>query len=79
MWVSFISDMSELPLCEISLACDNLLCDGHGRSPNPTIVADVYMQPVKVWVQYARTEIIDVSTHNCKFLHVTVKFLCIEE
>ena len=71
--------MSELPLCEISLACDNLLCDGHGRSPNPTIVADVYMQGVKVWVQYARTEIIDVSIHNYMFVHKTEKFLFVEE
>lgn len=52
--------MSELPLCEVSLACDNLLCDGHGRPPNPTLVVDVYMASTKVWVQYARTEIIEV-------------------
>lgn len=49
-----------MPLCEVSLACDNLLCDGHGRPPNPTLVIDVYMPTYKFWVQYGRTEIIEV-------------------
>ncbi|KAJ8934772.1 hypothetical protein NQ314_013198 [Rhamnusium bicolor] len=40
-------------------ACDNLLCDGHGRPPNPTLVVDVYMPSFKFWVQYGRTEIIE--------------------
>ncbi|KAK4877541.1 hypothetical protein RN001_010047 [Aquatica leii] len=56
-------DISELPLCEISLACDNLLCDGHGRPPNPTLVVDIYMSLAKVWVQYGRTEIIERSSN----------------
>lgn len=59
--------MSELPLCEVSLACDNLLCDGHGRPPNPTLVIDVYMPTAKVWVQYARTEIIEVYGNASNF------------
>ncbi|KAK9744541.1 PH domain [Popillia japonica] len=67
-----VIDMSELPLCEVSLACDNLLCDGHGRPPNPTLVIDVYMPTAKVWVQYARTEIIEKSS-NPGFLS-TVSF-----
>ncbi|XP_022917406.2 inositol polyphosphate-4-phosphatase type I A isoform X1 [Onthophagus taurus] len=67
-----VIDMSELPLCEVSLACDNLLCDGHGRPPNPTLVVDVYMPSTKVWVQYARTEIIERSS-NPGFLS-TVSF-----
>lgn len=45
---------------EMALACDNLLCDGHGRPPNPTLVVDVYMPAQKTWVQYGRTEIIEV-------------------
>ncbi|XP_017773749.1 PREDICTED: type I inositol 3,4-bisphosphate 4-phosphatase isoform X1 [Nicrophorus vespilloides] len=56
-------DLSELPLCEVALACDNLLCDGHGRPPNPTLVIDVYMPSVKIWVQYGRTEIIEKSSN----------------
>ncbi|KAL1130605.1 hypothetical protein AAG570_011850, partial [Ranatra chinensis] len=31
-------DPNELPICEVSLSCDNLLCDGHGRPPNPVII-----------------------------------------
>ncbi|XP_031346437.1 inositol polyphosphate-4-phosphatase type I A isoform X2 [Photinus pyralis] len=64
-------DISELPLCEISLACDNLLCDGHGRPPNPTILIDIYMSSAKVWVQYARTEIIERSSNPSFFSTVS--------
>lgn len=53
-------DIAEVPICEISLACDNLLCDGHGRPPNPSLVVDVYMPSSKFWVQYGRTEIVEV-------------------
>ncbi|CAG9821777.1 unnamed protein product [Phaedon cochleariae] len=54
-----VFDITEVPLCEISLACDNLLCDGHGRPPNPSLVVDVYIPSAKFWVQYGRTEIIE--------------------
>ena len=55
------SDPSELPLCEISLACDNLLCDGHGRPPNPVLVVHVYIPADGVWIKYAKTEVVEVS------------------
>nr|XP_023030196.1 type I inositol 3,4-bisphosphate 4-phosphatase [Leptinotarsa decemlineata] len=67
-----VFDITEVPLCEISLACDNLLCDGHGRPPNPSLVVDVYMPSSKFWVQYGRTEIIERSS-NPGFLS-TVSF-----
>lgn len=57
----FPPDPSELPLCEISLACDNLLCDGHGRPPNPVLVVHVYNAADAVWIKYARTEVVEVS------------------
>lgn len=57
----FPPDPSELPLCEISLACDNLLCDGHGRPPNPVLVVHVYIATDAVWIKYARTEVVEVS------------------
>jgi hypothetical protein len=53
-------DPSELPLCEISLACDNLLCDGHGRPPNPVLVVHVYISTDMVWIKYAKTEVVEV-------------------
>jgi inositol polyphosphate-4-phosphatase len=67
-----ILDIAEVPICEISLACDNLLCDGHGCPPNPSLVVDVYMPTAKLWVQYGRTEIIERSS-NPGFLN-TISF-----
>ncbi|PSN35360.1 hypothetical protein C0J52_11509 [Blattella germanica] len=65
-------DPSELPLCEISLACDNLLCDGHGRPPNPVLVVHVYIPSENVWIKYAKTEVVERSS-NPGFLN-TVSF-----
>ncbi|PNF15691.1 hypothetical protein B7P43_G14251, partial [Cryptotermes secundus] len=65
-------DPCELPLCEISLACDNLLCDGHGRPPNPVLVVHVYFATDAVWIKYARTEVVEKSS-NPGFLN-TVTF-----
>ncbi|KOB70221.1 Type I inositol-3,4-bisphosphate 4-phosphatase [Operophtera brumata] len=30
-----INDFNEVPLCELSLSCDNLLCDANGNPPSP--------------------------------------------
>lgn len=57
---SIISDPAEIPICEISLACDNLLCDGHGRPPNPVLEIDVQVKNSKTWIKYARTEVVEV-------------------
>ncbi|XP_019766276.2 inositol polyphosphate-4-phosphatase type I A isoform X2 [Dendroctonus ponderosae] len=65
-------DISEVPMYEMAMACDNLLCDGHGRPPNPTLVVDAYMPAQKTWVQYGRTEIIEKSS-NPQFLS-TISF-----
>lgn len=65
-------DVNEVPLYEISMSCDNLLCDGHGRPPNPSLAVDIYMPEQKLWVQYGRTEIIEKSS-NPQFLR-TVSF-----
>lgn len=48
-------------MCEVSLACDNLLCDGHGRPPNPVLEVDVQLKRSKTWIKYARTEVVEVS------------------
>lgn len=60
-------DVIEVPLCEISLSCDNLLCDGHGIPPNPSLAVDVYVPVSKNWVHYARTETIERNS-NPSFL-----------
>lgn len=51
-------------MCEISLACDNLLCDGHGRPPTPVLEIDVQSKSSKTWIKYARTEVVDVIIEN---------------
>ncbi|CAD1478010.1 unnamed protein product [Heterotrigona itama] len=67
-----LSDPAEIPICEISLACDNLLCDGHGRPPNPVLEVDVQVRCSKTWIKYARTEVVERSS-NPGFL-TTVSF-----
>lgn len=60
----FSSDPAEVPMCEISLACDNLLCDGHGRPPTPVLEVDVQSKSSKTWIKYARTEVVEVTANN---------------
>ncbi|XP_034254490.1 inositol polyphosphate-4-phosphatase type I A isoform X2 [Thrips palmi] len=67
-----ILDPCELPLCEVSLACDNLLCDANGRPPNAVLLVHVYVPSDRAWVRYARTEVVERSS-NPSFL-VTVTF-----
>ncbi|XP_070165577.1 inositol polyphosphate-4-phosphatase type I A isoform X5 [Polyergus mexicanus] len=66
------TDPAEVPMCEISLACDNLLCDGHGRPPTPVLEIDVQSRSSKTWIKYARTEVVERSS-NPNFL-TTVSF-----
>ncbi|KAJ8668424.1 hypothetical protein QAD02_010087 [Eretmocerus hayati] len=67
------TDPAEIPICEVSLSCDNLLCDGHGRPPNPVLEIDVQTRLTETsWVRYARTEVVERSS-NPGFL-TTVSF-----
>ncbi|KAL6445195.1 hypothetical protein ACFW04_002226 [Cataglyphis niger] len=66
------TDPAEVPMCEISLACDNLLCDGHGRPPTPVLEIDVQSRSSKTWIKYARTEVVERSS-NPNFL-TTISF-----
>ncbi|XP_044587936.1 inositol polyphosphate-4-phosphatase type I A isoform X1 [Cotesia glomerata] len=66
------TDPAEIPVCEISLSCDNLLCDGHGRPPNPVLEIDVQVAKSPTWIKYARTEVVERSS-NPGFL-TTVSF-----
>ncbi|KAL0280261.1 UNVERIFIED_CONTAM: hypothetical protein PYX00_001605 [Menopon gallinae] len=58
-------DPSEVPICEVSISCDNLLCDGHGRPPNPVVVVHVFLPAENVWIKYAKTEVIARSSNPC--------------
>ncbi|XP_024083803.1 type I inositol 3,4-bisphosphate 4-phosphatase isoform X2 [Cimex lectularius] len=65
-------DPAELPICEVSLSCDNLLCDGHGRPPSSLVTAHVFVPSAAVWLKYSNTEIIQRSS-NPSFL-CTISF-----
>lgn len=54
-------DISEVPICEVVISCDNLLCDGHGRPPNPTVIVQISEANRSSWIRYGRTEVIEVT------------------
>ncbi|XP_035705264.1 inositol polyphosphate-4-phosphatase type I A isoform X2 [Folsomia candida] len=68
----YVADVSESPICEISLSADNLLCDVHGRAPSPKVVVHVRNLNTGSWVKYAVTEIVHRSS-NPVFL-TTISF-----
>ena len=57
-----VLDITEVPICESAISCDNLLCDGHGRAPNPSVVVQVTAQNRTGWIKYSRTEVIEVCS-----------------
>lgn len=61
-------DLSEIPLCESAVSCDNLPCADNGRLPCSRVVCGV-LRPGDdiIWQDYARTEIIE-NTTNPQFL-----------
>ncbi|XP_039764060.1 inositol polyphosphate-4-phosphatase type I A-like isoform X2 [Pararge aegeria] len=60
----FQLNMNEVPLCELALSCDNLLCDTHGRPPSPVIV--VYVKYSKgLCIKYGTTEIVGTCSNPC--------------
>ncbi|XP_075157465.1 inositol polyphosphate-4-phosphatase type I A [Haematobia irritans] len=57
-------DLSEIPLCESALSCDNLPCSDNGRLPCPRVVCGILMAGEDIiWHDYARTEIIENTTN----------------
>ncbi|XP_073956536.1 inositol polyphosphate-4-phosphatase type I A [Choristoneura fumiferana] len=59
-----VTDMNEVPLCELALSCDNLLCDAHGRAPSPLVV--IYVRyPKGLCVRYGTTEVIETCSNPC--------------
>lgn len=68
--------MTEIPLCELALSCDNLLCDANGKPPSPVLV--VYTRHSKgVCIKYGTTEIVEVSLLNLILLHHSSIYLYI--
>uniref|UniRef100_A0A182MTK1 phosphatidylinositol-3,4-bisphosphate 4-phosphatase n=1 Tax=Anopheles culicifacies TaxID=139723 RepID=A0A182MTK1_9DIPT len=57
-------DLNEIPICESVISCDNLLCDGNGKPPNPSVVVQVTSNNRSSgWVKYGRTEVIERSSN----------------
>lgn len=56
MWL----DILEIPICEISMTCDNLLCDMFGCRPTTFIVVEAFIINLKCWIQLGTTELIEV-------------------
>lgn len=56
----YTTDIAEVPVCEAVISCDNLLCDGHGRPPNPTVIVQISEPNRLSWIRYGRTEVIEV-------------------
>lgn len=54
-------EMSEL--WEVSLGCDNLMCNVAGKSPNPLVIIQVRDQVTQRWINYGKTEMIEVHIH----------------
>uniref|UniRef100_A0A182S6S9 phosphatidylinositol-3,4-bisphosphate 4-phosphatase n=1 Tax=Anopheles maculatus TaxID=74869 RepID=A0A182S6S9_9DIPT len=66
-------DLNEIPICESVISCDNLLCDGNGKPPNPSVVVQVTSNNrASGWIKYGRTEVIERSS-NPQFI-CTVAF-----
>uniref|UniRef100_A0A2M4A4V2 phosphatidylinositol-3,4-bisphosphate 4-phosphatase n=1 Tax=Anopheles triannulatus TaxID=58253 RepID=A0A2M4A4V2_9DIPT len=67
-------DLNEVPICESVISCDNLLCDGNGKPPNPSVVVQVTSSNrfVSGWIKYGRTEVIERSS-NPQFI-CTIQF-----
>nr|XP_029711421.1 type II inositol 3,4-bisphosphate 4-phosphatase isoform X2 [Aedes albopictus] len=58
-------ELNEVPICESAISCDNLLCDGNGKPPNPSVVVQVTSnnRAASGWVKYGRTEVIERSSN----------------
>lgn len=58
-------DIDEVPICETALSCDNLLCDGHGRPPSPSVLIQVANRLANgpAWTKYGCTEVIAKSSN----------------
>ncbi|XP_052873427.1 inositol polyphosphate-4-phosphatase type I A [Anopheles cruzii] len=57
-------DLNEVPICESVISCDNLLCDGNGKPPNPSVVVQVTSSNrASGWIKYGRTEVIERSSN----------------
>uniref|UniRef100_T1IR47 PH domain-containing protein n=1 Tax=Strigamia maritima TaxID=126957 RepID=T1IR47_STRMM len=60
-----VLDSSDESFLEMSLSCDNLMCDGNGTAPNPMLIVGVMTAPEIQWSTYSQSEIIERSSNPC--------------
>ena len=56
-------EAGEVPLVELSISCDNLLCDGHGRPPSPQTALEYLDTRDLVWQRIGQTESVEDSSN----------------
>ncbi|GIY76492.1 inositol polyphosphate-4-phosphatase type I A [Caerostris extrusa] len=59
------------PFMELSVCCDNLMCDGDGQPPNPLVCVSINTLPSVRWTKFSQTEIVEKSSNPCFFTTVT--------
>jgi inositol polyphosphate-4-phosphatase len=52
-------DLNEVPLCELSLSCDNLVSENYDEIINPFLELHIKVGE-SVWIKYGSTEILEV-------------------
>ena len=68
-----IADPNEPPLLELSLSCDNLLCDALGRPPSARVVVSVGNGSGLQWTRFAQTEIAEKSSNPVYLRTIAVR------
>jgi hypothetical protein len=60
-FLTSFSDFHEIPLLELCLSCDNLLCDALGRAPSARLtVAFRNNRKLPYWRKIGQTEVAEV-------------------
>lgn len=64
---------------EVSISCDNLICNIAGKAPNPAVVIQIKDKAMQRWINYGKTEMIEVCTYILKLFKLTVSYLIYEK
>ena len=72
-------DPNEAPLLELSVSCDNLLCDALGRAPSARVVLSVGDSSGLRWARLAQTEVAEKSSNPVYLRTIAVRFVISSE
>ena len=70
-------DPNEAPLLELSVSCDNLLCDALGRAPSARVVLSAASDAGLGlrWARLAQTEVAEKSSNPVYLRTIAVRFV----